>query len=160
MAVKTFHEILSEKLQRQEPPKASPEAKTFQPALEFDLSTVQFGQTLFRPKGVYPRNEVKPAARPAPVKPAPPADKVIATSHLTAAEKLALRSLEIVEEALLSRNEVKNKHRALVRKFHPDRHPAGLSELERRLLTEKFQLIQESYQMLEEAFRRHIPKQQ
>jgi|GEM_PF-6594394 len=160
MAVKTFHEILSEKLGSKEPQSPAPEAKSFHATPEFDLSAVHFGQTVFRSKAAYPRGEVKPAVQPAPVKPAPPIDKVIATNLLSAAEKLAIRSLEIVEEAFLSRNEVKTKHRSLVRKFHPDRHPAGLSELERRLLTEKFQLIQESYQLLEDVFRRHNPKQQ
>lgn len=157
MAVKTFQEILNEKLKIVEPLK--PEPKSFSHAPEFDLSTVQLGQAIFRFKS----SSAYPKRAPAPPQKSvvqPPPDKVIATSLLSEAEKQAIHALEITHEPFLSKNEVRAKHRTLVRKFHPDCHPKGISDLERRLLTEKFQFIQESYQMLEEAFRRHNPKQQ
>lgn len=160
MAVKTFHEILNEKMGAKEPQTADSRRENFEIRPEFDLSLVQFTQTVFRPRAAYPKGEVKVAPPKAAPKPPPPVDKVIETELLSAAERLAIGALEIKEEAFLSRNEVKAKHRALVRKLHPDRHPAGLSDLERRLLSEKFQLVQESYELLEDAFRRHNPKQQ
>jgi DnaJ-domain-containing protein 1 len=161
MGEKSFREILEESLKsKAHSPRPEPKMEIQRPAFDEGwLNGLKPPVTQIAAKmaEVYPR---QPTAKVKPT-PKPKTDKVIAVALLTTSELTALPILGIAATTIfLSKSDVKSTYRSLVRQFHPDRHPAGLSRSESLKLTEKFQSIQAAYEVLEGAFARLPAKQQ
>jgi DnaJ-domain-containing protein 1 len=149
---KSFQEILDEQLVRAKKNAAAPAEPPTTPAplrFEFDFSFVTQRSTITKSKlEAYPR----PAIKLAPPPPARPKDQLVAIAGFSSIEIAAMKTLNLSVEKDLSRNALKAKYRALVRKCHPDHQSAHLTEAEKRSLTERFQAVLEAYQILSLVF--------
>lgn len=171
-AHKTFQEILDEQLKdpstfRSEAEEAKSKETVTPGTSSFAVDFSIFGAPLFKPNWnkkthSYPRSPAPKAnrsAQAAAVRPSRP-DRFLPVEKLSTQEQAALKTLNLSMASSLSERALKFQYRSLVRKFHPDRHPKGLSGDERALMTERFHKIREAYQVLNEAFQRQIPTQQ